>query len=68
MNKQYKLKVAPDNTTTIKPVQEEKTFWNREELEILKYYKERSELYCKNNSYREQCIQNIFKWIEENLK
>lgn len=52
---------------TIKPF-EEKTSWNREKLEILKYNKERSELYCKDNSYREQCIQNIFKWIEENLK
>lgn len=32
MNKQYKLKVAPDNTITIKPIQEEKISWSREEL------------------------------------
>lgn len=27
-----KLKVSPDNTITIKPIQEEKTSWNREEV------------------------------------
>ena len=28
----YKIKVSPDNTITIKPIQEEKTSWNKEEV------------------------------------
>lgn len=28
----YKIKVSPDNTITIKPIQEEKTSWSREEV------------------------------------
>lgn len=32
LNYVWKLKVAPDNTITIKPIQEEKASWNKEEV------------------------------------
>lgn len=51
------LKVAPDNTITIKSV-EEKTSWSREEvLKLLKYAW----------GYKNESIQTFDEWIQENL-
>lgn len=56
----YKIKVSPDNTITIKPIQEEKTSWNREEVvEILKKFD------IEMGDTHGPTTRN--KWIEENL-
>lgn len=62
MNKQYKLKIAPDNTITIK-LFEEKTSWSRDEvIEIIK---------CFSVALQERKSGHVYdfrdKWIEENL-
>jgi len=61
----WKLKINPkDSTITIKKV---KDSWNKEELQPLKDYYEHSKQFVRSNDYREQDVQKIFKWIEENL-
>lgn len=58
------IKINLDNTITIKQM---KNSWNREELQPLKDYYEHSKQFVRSNDYREQDVQKIFKWIEENL-
>lgn len=59
----YKLKISPDNTITIKPIQEEKTSWNREEMiEMIKSF---------SIALQERKSGHVYdfrdKWIKENL-
>lgn len=56
---EYKLKIAPDNTITIKPVQE-KTSWSREEVVALIQKLEKD-----GADYFGQAF--LKQWIEENL-
>ena len=62
---EYALKVSPDNTITIKPIQEEKTSWSRKEVfklcmdAMLYSYMDLPENLTP--------IQGMNKWIEENL-
>lgn len=64
-DKQTRLKINPkDNTITIKII---KDCWSRKELQPLKDYYEHSKLFARSNDYREQDVQRIFNWIEENL-
>lgn len=58
-NNDYKLKVSPDNTITIKPVQE-KTSWSREEVVALIQKLEKD-----GADYFGQAF--LKQWIEENL-
>lgn len=66
-NSHYILKIAPDNTITCKPVQEEKKTWNKAEVEVL----------CRNAFMRKDVGKGLpfdytdtscDKWIKENLK
>lgn len=56
----YKLKVAKDNTITIKPTQEDKTSWSREEIVALIQKLEKDGADYFGQAFLEQ-------WIEENL-
>lgn len=63
---EYELKVAPDNTITIKPV---KNSWNREEvknlLKSMSYFASEQTIYNGREYYME--YEKIDKWIEQNL-
>lgn len=61
--KEYKLKVAPDNTITIKPI---KSSWSREEILFLRDIWEDSQTY-ENRNYGKIEFQTFDKWLEENL-
>jgi pyruvate-formate lyase-activating enzyme len=64
--KNYRLKVSPDNTVTIRALQEEKTSWSREEIVRFaeKYARMVQEKPIQLNAYK---IIHNNKWIEENL-
>jgi hypothetical protein len=67
----YQLKIAPDNTITIKPLQEEKTSWNREE--VIKLLNKYGNYVALNMEARDNgCYFNgditEKEWIEENFK
>jgi hypothetical protein len=61
--KYLKLKLAPDNTITIKPV---KDSWNREELEKLLFKIAQYAIRSEKSGQKFQ-LSNLDKWIEENL-
>jgi hypothetical protein len=60
MDVAYKVKVAPDNIITIRPVQEEKTSWSREEVITLI-----QKLEVDGANYFGQAF--LKQWISENL-
>ena len=62
----YKIKVSPDNTITIKPIQEEKTSWSREEVEqkCRKAFQDGYQYIAVSPKYMEK---DTNEWIEENL-
>ena len=66
--KQYRLKVSPDNTITIKPI-EQKTSWSREEVVKLMdlAYSEGNSNADMPTEHWEQFHKDKDKFIEENL-
>lgn len=60
-----KFKVAPDNTITIKPIQEEKAFWSRKE--VIKLCMDAMLYSYMDLPENLTPIQGMNKWIEENL-
>lgn len=73
---QYDLKILPDNTITIKPIQEQKTSWSREELELFFKWMLDNRVYLDTNGCieykipyeKEQGMSDIFdKYLKQNL-
>ena len=66
--KNYRLKVSPDNTITIKPVQQKQS-WTREEVvKLLKdaYFEGNSNADMPSDFY-EQLHKDCDNWIKQNL-
>src|SRR5690606_21909626 len=62
----YKLKVAPDNTITIKPVQQKESYSKEEVVKILHDYQEYYGV--KRKPFNDLLHKQVDDWIKENLK